>query len=795
MAPNAEPAPAGLLGPEGNPIPLQSVRVKADIRAFASRVELTQLYRNDEGIPIEAVYIFPLPEAAALCGFTLRVGERKVAGRAMEREAAFAAYDDALGEGHLAGLVDQERPNVFTLSVGNVGPGQEVEVQLTYAAELAEEGGAARFLLPTVVSPRYAPPEDRAGVSPTPAERVSPPVAPDVPYRFEVEVSARFACGLRSVESPSHPIRSELSGDGARVTLALREAAMDSDFVLLLHPAETRRPWVEVETDASGGFTACLTFAPKMPEAAPTPAEVLFLVDRSGSMEGASIHEVRRALQLCLRALRPGDTFEIVGFGSQHRALFGQPAEYNDFTLGKATAHLEAMEADLGGTQILPALESVLGRRPDPGRRRQVVLLTDGQVSNDAAVTALAAHHRATARIFTFGIGHGCSEHLVNGLARVTGGRSEFITPGEALEEKVLRQFALLGRPGVSDVAVSWSGLDPDWVAPAAPPALLPGEALAVFAHFPARALGEATLSATVAGETLSWTLPVDLGGASPGCDLSLLGARKAIRELEEGRPLTAHRGSAQRERTEKRAEERVRELALRYGLASSQTSLVAVDPESDQAAPGGPVLRPIPVALTRGMRWGDSSTAMFLARGQQPREVMTNFCRASDRDYFTEIAPQFLTDRRHWKRAAPLAKKPLLSAAQEAPAGAPPSTSFLRGVFSKKPAGGGGARPHDAVAMLQRAEGSWQLNGDLAKAVGLPLRDLKRLADELGGENSGAIVATLAALAFLEVKAADCAPEWKLLAEKAERWLQAQGRGEALAAPRETLADRLAGG
>ena len=191
----AKPA-AGLLTTAAQPIPLLGVQVEAEIRGAQSRVVLRQRYRNAEAVPVEAVYVFPVPEAAALCGLTVVIGERRIEARVEEREKAFAAYDDALQAGHGAVLLDQERPNVLTLSVGNLLPDQEIAVELEWVAELGREGDALRFALPTTVAPRYAPAEDLQGVSPTPAERLSPPVGLEVPYGFSFAASVELPGGL-----------------------------------------------------------------------------------------------------------------------------------------------------------------------------------------------------------------------------------------------------------------------------------------------------------------------------------------------------------------------------------------------------------------------------------------------------------------------------------------------------------------------------------------------------------------------------------------------------------------------
>lgn len=195
-----EPALAGLLT-KGKPIPLEGVTIDAEIRDFCSRVTVTQRYRNQEEKPIEAVYVFPLDERAAVCAFAAVVDGVEILGEVKEREEAFDRYDDALAEGHGAYLLDLERPDVFTARIGNLLPGKEALVRITYVAELGLEGDDLRFMLPTTVSPRYAPAEDRKGVGRSPAEAVNPPVAWEVPYGLELTVRLEMPSSIRGLES------------------------------------------------------------------------------------------------------------------------------------------------------------------------------------------------------------------------------------------------------------------------------------------------------------------------------------------------------------------------------------------------------------------------------------------------------------------------------------------------------------------------------------------------------------------------------------------------------------------
>jgi Ca-activated chloride channel homolog len=747
-----------------NPIPLEGVRVHARIAGHASRVTMSQRFRNAETVPIEAVYVFPLPEAAAVCGLVMRVGDRRIEAEVEERDKAFELYDDAMAAGHGAVLLDAERPNVFTISVGNILPGQDVVVELTWVAELPMEGPAIRFMLPTTVAPRYAPADDLKGVSPTPAERVSPPVALDVPYGFALDVEVALACPVRAIESPSHPVRFDLDGSRARITLSHGVAAMDRDFVLLITPQEAGRPHVLVERHADGLATAAVSLVPQLP-ASTAPREVIFLVDRSGSMSGSSIEQVRAALHLCLRSLREGDLFNVVGFGSTFAALFRRSTAYGQATLEQAAAHVDAMDADMGGTEIFPALASVLAQPVPEGAQRQVVILTDGEVTNEAAVIELAEAHAAATRIFTFGIGFGASEQLVRSLARVTMGEAEFIHPGERIEPKVLRQFARIGTAALRGLKVEWEGADATLQAPHRPAAIFNGEPRVVYARFQPGREVTVRLTADAEGTPVTWSARVDAREAEAGETLAALAVRAAIRDLDEGTSALHEqlRGSAQRSRREDRIGKEIVALAKAWRLASSRTSFVAVERREASGDQPAAELRRVPVALTHG--WGGTDRCVQSAAMAAPMRA------------FGGTVAGLPSRGLAYKVSTRLSALIRGREAQDTGAFAAPELADRVTLDLSSPVRIGAALPdreHVALARLQRADGSWHFDVRVLEVLGVRADGLQRLIAKIGGDEAEAIVVTVAALVFLEMRAADARDEWRLLAAKAEGWLAA---------------------
>ncbi|MGB6995691.1 MAG: VIT domain-containing protein, partial [Thermoanaerobaculia bacterium] len=594
----------------GQAIPLEGVSVEVTICDFCSRVTLMQRYRNREDNPIEAVYVFPIDEAAAVCGFEALIDDVHVVGEVKERDEAFEIYDDALAEGHGAYLLDQERPDVFTASIGNVPPGKEVLIKITYVAELQPEGEDLRFVLPTTVSPRYAPAEDRVGVSPTPAEAVNPEIAWKVPYGLELTVELEMPSRILALESPSHPLSVEIDDCKGTVRLGGRESTLDRDFVLLTRLAEPHEPraWVE-KTDT--GSVAMVAFQPKF-EVNEAPCEIVFVVDRSGSMYGNSIEEARNALQLCLRSLPEGSLFNIVGFGSEFKMLFGDSRPYNEDNLNKATRHIEQMDADLGGTEILSPLEAIFELPPHPELPRQLFILTDGHVTNDEAVIKLVRNHSSNTRVFSFGIGAGASHHLVQGIARAGNGAAELIYPNERIEGKVMRQLGRALSPALSKVKIDWGNLEIRQAPHHLPPVFADGRFLVYGFVDKAIRRKSARIELTAKGPQgdLSFEVTADFSKKQQTNMIATLAARTLIRDLEEGASALHDRRGSLRKQPKK--DDRVKQEAVRlgaqYGLCSQWTSFVAVE-HRESPVDGELQLRKVPVALTRD--WGGLGSAV----------------------------------------------------------------------------------------------------------------------------------------------------------------------------------------
>lgn len=592
---------AGLYTQEGS-VPLRGVTIAVDVTDVASAVTVTQRFANTETSPIEATYCFPLEDGSAVYRFEVKIGDRLIKGEIEEREKAFERYDKAMREGHGAMLLDQEAANIFVASVGNLMPGEEAIVSISYVAELPMHDNQIRLMIPTTVSPRYFP----ADSDPLKVDVLSPPVSRYVPYGLRLEVCLNEANKIAEVSSPSHRIVVNTESDRWKVSLPESETKLDRDFILNIALKAPAQPVARIQTHANGDRAVMLRLYPEFePEIEPVHSEVIFLLDCSGSMQGSSIEQAKRALELCLKTLSKNDRFNIVRFGTSFEELFDQSRQYTEATLAEAVDYCQRIKADLGGTEVHGALLHVLGRSTRNTHRRELIVLTDGEVGNVDEVIELARRHSIDTRIFSFGIGYGASETLVRGLARATRGVAEFISPDERIEDKVLRQFSRIGTPNLADVRIDWNGLEVKQ-SPVEIPALFSGDSFTVYGLIESGSpSGSITLSAKIGERNVSWSAPVDT--PTTGDVISTLWARSYIRELEHDDDLLDG-GSRQSQRKQSANAKRILETGLRYNLMSSQTSMVAVytRPESERATELAEYRR-VPIQLTKD--WHDTES------------------------------------------------------------------------------------------------------------------------------------------------------------------------------------------
>ena len=612
--------------------PLTAIRAEGNVTGTCVLLTLTQTYVNADDHPIEAVYIFPLLDEAAVTGLEIRVGERTIRGKVMGSEAAFEAYDEAVSRGDLGVLLEQRRPNIFEVSVGNVLPNEPVTIAITTVEELAWRDHAVQVRIPTVVGPRYIPGQptgERDGFGrerPTDqvpdADHITPPVlGGDSPYRVHLELDIQMPGHIDRIHSATHDIVVDTRGDDAARVELLEEALPDRDIVIdcALKPGPIERVIVD-QGDDSNEATLLWSFLPDLPKPQDRPKEVVFVIDHSGSMMGRKMEQARTALRICLRSLSEGDRFNIIQFDDTHRAMHEAPVPLTQAALNEADKWIRRIEAE-GGTEMLPPLSEAIGQLGAEGHEPILVLLTDGEVGNDKEIVHFARSNQASTRLFTFGIDSAVNSWLLRELANNSGGAVEFISPDERVEEKVLRQFTQIETPVLRDVEMKWEGVKVRSSYPAPPFTVYWGQPLTVLAQ-----IGSAKPRAGVVLRGQGDAAPfetrheVDLSRNRVDPAIRLCWAKRHLKRLEAA-VMTA---DGRRERS---ARKRLLEFALDLGLASSVTSFVAI--EERQSAPNAaPETRVIPVMLPHA--WEMTSDMDTLACVSAPGPMMTKACMAA---------------------------------------------------------------------------------------------------------------------------------------------------------------------
>ena len=568
-------------GQEQVAAPVLATDVEIRVTGIVARARVHQEFTNPGAEWAEGVYVFPLPDDAAVDHLRMRVDDRIVEGQIRERAAAKAAYTQAKQQGQRTSLVEQERPNVFTTSLANIPPGATITIEIEYQQTVQYDAGQFRLRFPMVVGPRYVPGEPVAGAGGSgqapdtdevpDASRISPPVRPPHlgpinPVRLRVELDPGLP--VAAVESSYHTIHTApLGGDRYEVTLAEQTVPADRDFELVWRPVAGAAPTAALLAEPHGDlqYALLMVMPPAAADRVRVPREVTFVLDQSGSMAGASITQAKAALTLALNRLTPADTFNVIRFSDRTDSLFPAPQPASGASVRAAERYVAAIRAE-GGTEMLPALERALDASEGGGRLRQVIFLTDGAVGNELRLFAAIRERLGDRRLFTIGIGSAPNSHFMREAARLGRGTFTYIGSPDEVQDKMVALFRKVESPAVADIALELGGGGDAEILPTPIPDLYQGEPVVV-------ALRARTLPAfvTVRGRSGStaWTREVPIHAAREGAGLSTLWARRKIAALLDQRSADG---------SDEAVRKAVIEVALAHHLVSRYTSLVAVD-------------------------------------------------------------------------------------------------------------------------------------------------------------------------------------------------------------------------
>jgi Ca-activated chloride channel family protein len=586
--------------------PTLSTDVGIQVTGLISRTRVAQKFHNPTSDWVEGVYVFPLPEGAAVDSLKMKIGERVIEGQIQERAKARATYKKAKREGKKASLVEQERPNIFTSSVANLGPGEDVEVIFTYQEEARYDAGSFSLRFPMVVGPRYIPGTSTiAGFSGTgwsgntdevpDAERITPPVADPADdgtqtVSIRVEIDAGFR--LEEVESASHPVRVRaMRSNVYEVEPKTGSVRADSDFVLSWRPVVGEAPGAALFSEERlGEKFALLMVLPPSPETsehAKLSKETIFVIDTSGSMAGESIVQARLALIHALDRLRPEDAFNVIRFDSSFVQLHPESVPATADAVEKARQWVAQLAAN-GGTEMLPALEAALEAGSERRAVRQVIFMTDGAVGNESALFQSISKNLDRNRLYTVGIGSAPNSHFMSKAAKFGRGTFTYIASPDEVSEKMGALFSKLDSPVLHDLAIDW-GVDGVETWPARLPDVYLGEPVVVAARI-AQPIGPVVLMGRRGPDEVR--IELDLGGGAKQTGVARLWARRKIASLMD----TLHEGG-----DVDRVSVEVARLGIDHHLVTRWTSLVAVDVTPTAPVDVVPETRAVPTLLPRG--------------------------------------------------------------------------------------------------------------------------------------------------------------------------------------------------
>jgi Ca-activated chloride channel family protein len=635
-SPNPE-AGFGALRTERGCLPLRGLNVRARLDGLIATIDVEQVFVNAHDQPLEATYIFPLPDRAAVTRFRLQVAGRVVEGDLQERGAARKEYDRAIQAGHRAAIAEEERPGVFTMRVGNLPPGEAATVRLALVGPLPYSDGEVTFRFPLVVAPRYVPgvplpgPSVGDGVESDTdavpdASRLSPPVLlPGFPNPVRLSLAVEVPpsqLAPHSFRSSLHTVIEEDAAQARNVSAGTLQAQrfrlqpgerLDRDFILRfrlgadrVHTALSLRP------DAQGEEgTFLLTVVPPAGRAgSDRPRDVVFVLDRSGSMAGWKMVAARRAVERMVETLTERDRFTVYAFDDQIEV----PPGFNGLRLMLATDDLRYRAAEFlakvesrGGTEMAQPLEQAVAELTHALNRstraaeaeRVLVLITDGQVGNEDQILRQLGSRVKGVRIFTLGIDRAVNAAFLRRLADLGGGASDVVESEERLDEVMDQVHRHIGTPVLTRLRLEPAGLRflPETLVPGRTPDLFAGAPLLISGRYRGSPTGAIAVRA-LDGTGQSWSTEV-AGWREDGAPLASVWARGRVRELEDRYVSTgSNRPELERE---------IVATSLRFGVLCRFTAYVAVDRE-ERVNVGGQVHGVVqPVEQPQG--WGANAS------------------------------------------------------------------------------------------------------------------------------------------------------------------------------------------
>lgn len=542
-------------------LPLRSLSYEVDIAGPLADITLVQVFHNPSETFIEAEYTFPLPEDAAVDGMTMTFGDREVVGLIRDRAKARAAYEKAVADGKAAALTEQQRPNVFTQTVGNLPPGAEITVTLHLVQPVEYRDGAWELVVPLVVGPRFT------GINTPDATQITPPVSREsTALKADIGVALETGMPLSFVGSPTHDVTILTDETGAAVDLV--GASATRDFVLRWK-VDADEP---IAAAIQEGDHIVLSMQP--PEAPPrdrvVPREIVWVVDTSCSMSGEPLDMAKRAMFEAFSSMDSRDSFTVLDFNDSVSTLAPRPLPATPENIAAGKRYVDEFEGH-GGTDMRAGIDAALSLPGDEQRERYVVFLTDGYIGNEADILGMVQQKGGRSHLYSFGLGSSVNRYLLDEMAAIGRGTAMYATLDENPALVVENFLNLIDQPVLSNISIDFGGHQVSEEYPAKLRDLVAGQPLFVVAQANADSTDDIIVRGRLGNGNYERHVPVVRFGDEGNHAVASTWARQRVAALE--RQINGNTG---REINEIEAD--ILDTALDYRLLTRLTSFVAID-------------------------------------------------------------------------------------------------------------------------------------------------------------------------------------------------------------------------
>ena len=592
--------------PIEKPLPLRHSDVKANIQGYISTVDVVQKFHNPFSEKIEAVYLFPLPEKSAINEFVMTIGERKIRGILREKEEAERLYNEARSQGYQASLMVQHRPNIFEQKVANIEPGKEIDVEIRYFHTLAYSDGWYSFVFPTVVGPRFNPPATENPVVALPSSDFDSQPIKGTAVRYlkphersghdiGIQVDVNAGVSLEEIKS-SHPVVVTPTGDtSSRVVLANQAVIPNQDFVLSFKVAgdAIKSNLLTYRDEKTGqGYFTMMIYPPESLENLQRQAmEMVFVLDASGSMEGAPMKQAKAAILKGLDRLTPSDTFQIIRFSDRASHFGPNPVLATRENIREAKSYVRGIRGG-GGTMMINGIRNALDFPHDPNRFRLVTFLTDGYIGNDREIIGEVSKRIGASRIFSFGVGSSVNRFLLERMASEGRGAASFLSLDDSAADIMNLYFDRISSPGMTDLEIDWGNMNVSEVYPRRIPDLFVGKPVVITGKF-SGAVSPVQVSGRAGDTAVSLNVEQADDTSEQAQALAAMWARRKIADLSDQQNWDNNPELAQD----------ILATALEHRLMSDYTSFVAVDASERTAGTQGTTVHQA-VPVPKGVKY-----------------------------------------------------------------------------------------------------------------------------------------------------------------------------------------------